>query len=81
MALEEGKRGRFTLVFATERNLWKLARFSDCGSVIAAARADPIVTVMPKRIATRRGYSLKIPNAAGYGGELFPIHRTPSLRE
>jgi hypothetical protein len=77
MAREESKRGRFTLVFATERNLWKLARLS----VIAAARADPIVTVMPKRTATRQGYSLKIPNAAGYGGELFPIHRTPSLRE
>ena len=39
MALEEGQRGRFTLVFATERNLWKLARFSDCASAIAAAQA------------------------------------------
>jgi 8-oxo-dGTP pyrophosphatase MutT (NUDIX family) len=72
-ALEEGKRGRFTLVFATERNLWKLARFSDCASAMAAAKADPIVTVMPERIATEHGYSLKIPAAAGYGGELFPI--------
>ncbi len=73
VALEEGKRGRFTLVFATERNLWKLAHFSDCASAIAAARADPIVTVMPERIAGEHGYSLKIPAAAGYGGELFPI--------
>jgi 8-oxo-dGTP pyrophosphatase MutT (NUDIX family) len=77
MALEEGKRGRFTLVFATERNLWKLARFSDCASTMAAAQADPIVTVMPKRVAAGQGYSLKIPPAAGYGGELFPIRRTP----
>jgi 8-oxo-dGTP pyrophosphatase MutT (NUDIX family) len=73
MALEEGKRGRFTLVFATERNLWKLARFSDCASAIAAAQADPIVTVMPERIAAGHGHTLKIPAAAGYGGELFPI--------
>jgi len=73
VALEEGKRGRFTLVFATERNLWKLARFSDCASAIAAAKTDPIVTVMPERVATGQGYSLKIPAAAGYGGELFAI--------
>lgn len=81
MALEEGKRGRFTLVFATERNLWKLARFSDCASTMAAAQSDPIVTVMPERIAAGQGYSLKIPAAAGYGGELFPISRAPSLRK
>jgi hypothetical protein len=65
MALEEGKRGRFTLVFATERNLWKLARFSDCASAIAAAQADPIVIVMPERIAAGHGHTLKIPAAAG----------------
>jgi 8-oxo-dGTP pyrophosphatase MutT (NUDIX family) len=72
-ALEDGKRGRFTIVFATERNLWKLARSADTPSAIAAAKADAIVTVMPERITTERGQSLKIPAAAGYGGEHFPI--------
>jgi len=28
---------------------------------------------MPERIAAGHGHTLKIPAAAGYGGELFPI--------
>lgn len=73
IALEESKRGRFKIVFATERNLWKLSRFSDCASAVAAAKIDSIVTVMPERIAAGAGYCLKIPAAAGYGGDVFPI--------
>jgi 8-oxo-dGTP pyrophosphatase MutT (NUDIX family) len=72
-ALEDGKRGRFTIVFATERNLWKLARFADVRSALAAAQAESVVTVMPERIAAGEGFALKIPAAAGYGGEVFSI--------
>lgn len=72
-ALDDGKRGRFKLVFATERNLWKLARWPDTASAIAAARSSPVVTVMPERVATESGQGLIIPAAADYGGNVFPI--------
>ena len=72
-ALADGKSGRFKLVFATERNLWKLTRFSNSAAAIAAAGSEPIVTVMPERVAMAGGQGLKIPATAGYGGELFSI--------
>jgi len=65
--------GRFRLLFPTERNLWKLSAHSDAASALAAARARPIVTVMPERIEVDGGPGLKIPAEAGYGGEAFPV--------
>lgn len=72
---EQGR--RFKLVFATERNLWKLAAFADAASAIAAARAAPVVTVLPERIAFEGGLGLKIPAEAGYGGEAFSVLGSP----
>ncbi len=64
---------RFKLVFPTERNLWKLARHADATSAIAAARAAPVVTVMPERIEVDGAPGLRIPLEAGYGGEAFSL--------
>ncbi len=72
-ALDDAAAGRFKLVFATERNLWKLARLANVGAVLAAARAEPIVTVEPEMVTLESGRGLRIPAAAGYGGEVFPI--------
>ncbi len=74
-ALEDGKSGRFTLVFATERNLWKLAQSPSAAAALDTARASRIVTVMPELIASDAGRVLKVPATAGYGGEVFPIGR------
>ena len=68
------ERGRtFKLLFPTERNLWKLARFEDAASAIAAARAAPVVTVEPQPVEVDGGPGLKIPAEAGYDGEVFDM--------
>ena len=72
-ALEDANAGRFKLVFPAERNLWKLAQHSNAASAIAAAQGDPIVTVLPERVQVDDDVGLKIPAAAGYGGEVFPV--------
>ena len=70
-ALADTKAGRFTLVFATERNLFKLEPYGTAGEAIAAFRDQPIVTVQPRLIATETGRELHIPAEAGYGGAIF----------
>ena len=67
------ERRRFKLLFPTERNLWKLARHADAASALAAARATPVVTVLPERIEVDGGPGLRIPPEAGYGGEAFSV--------
>jgi 8-oxo-dGTP pyrophosphatase MutT (NUDIX family) len=68
---EHGK--RFKLVFATERNLWKLAAHADAASALAAAQAAPVVAVLPEKIEFQGGPGLKIPAEAGYGGDAFSL--------
>ena len=68
---ERGK--RFKLLFPTERNLWKLSVHADAASALAAARAAPIVTVLPEKIEVEGGPGLRIPAEAGYGGETFSV--------
>jgi 8-oxo-dGTP pyrophosphatase MutT (NUDIX family) len=68
---EHGK--RYKLLFPTYRNLWKLAAHADAASALAAARAGPVVTVMPERTTLDGGPGLKIPAEAGYGGEAFSV--------
>ena len=64
---------RFKLLFPTERNLWKLAHHADTASALAAARAAPVVTVVPERTQVDGGPGLRIPLEAGYGGEAFSV--------
>jgi 8-oxo-dGTP pyrophosphatase MutT (NUDIX family) len=64
---------RFKLLFPTERNLWKLARHADAASALAAARATPVVTVLPEQTQVDGGPGLRIPLEAGYGGEAFSV--------
>ena len=72
-ALHDAQSGRFTVVFATARNLWKLAQSASATAALDAARASRIVTVMPELVTSETGRALRIPAAAGYGGEIFPI--------
>jgi 8-oxo-dGTP pyrophosphatase MutT (NUDIX family) len=78
-ALDDAEAGRFTLVFATARNLWKLSRFETVAAALDAARVSPIVTVMPELVTLEAGRGLKIPAAADYGGEVFAVPR-PATR-
>jgi 8-oxo-dGTP pyrophosphatase MutT (NUDIX family) len=73
-ALDDARAGRFTLVFATERNLVKLARAATADEAIARARGEPIVTVMPEVTKGEAGQrKLRIRRDAGYDGEVFDI--------
>lgn len=66
-ALAEAKAGSRTLVFATRMNLTKLARYRTVAEAVAATRAKPVVTVVPKVKKTPEGRWLQIPAEAGYG--------------
>src|SRR5262245_13982780 len=66
-ALVEAEAGRRTLVFATRMNLTKLARYATVAVAVAATRAAPVVTVIPKAKHTPEGRWLQIPAEAGYG--------------
>ncbi|MDX2205244.1 MAG: NUDIX domain-containing protein [Hyphomicrobiaceae bacterium] len=78
-ALEEADAGKRTLVFATAMNLRKLAQHGSVAETVAATRAAPVVTVMPRMERTPEGQrKLYIPAEAGYGVTEV-VHEMPSL--
>lgn len=62
--LAEAEAGRCTVIFPTRMNLAKLSRSACIAEALAAARAAPIVTVLPE-IDLTAGV-LRIPPEAGY---------------
>jgi 8-oxo-dGTP pyrophosphatase MutT (NUDIX family) len=73
-ALAGAETGRFKLVFATAKNLEKLARSRNVGAALDAAQTASVVTVQPRSTrleGTRR--LLRIPLEAGYGGSEFIV--------
>jgi 8-oxo-dGTP pyrophosphatase MutT (NUDIX family) len=78
-ALGEAAGGRRKLIFPTRMNLLKLAREKTSAASIGAARSAPIVTVEPEVVrAVEGGRELRIPLAAGYGGEVFLARDLPA---
>ena len=71
-ALRDADAGTRTLVFATQLNLQKLARYGSVAEAVAKTRAAPVVTVMPRPQRTAAGRLLVIPAEADYGGTEFP---------
>jgi 8-oxo-dGTP pyrophosphatase MutT (NUDIX family) len=77
--LTDTEAGRFKLVFATQMNLMKLAHYNSVFEAISAARATPVVTVLPEVSqidGTRR--VLRIPIEAGYGAAEFMVDNPPA---
>lgn len=72
-AVEGAKTGKFKLVFATERNLIKLARHGSTTATIDLARKEPVVTVLPEVTRHETGRQLRIPANAGYDGHVFDM--------
>jgi 8-oxo-dGTP pyrophosphatase MutT (NUDIX family) len=66
-ALREAEAGSRTLVFATQLNLVKLARYRTVAEAVQASRATPIVTVLPILERGKTSHTFHIPEAAGYG--------------
>ncbi len=78
-ALAGTEAGRFKLVFATAKNLEKLARSPTVADALDRARSSTVVTVEPR--ATRLEGTkrlLRIPAEADYGGSEFVIDLPPA---
>lgn len=79
-AVAEAEAGLRTLVFATRLNLLRLARHASVAEAMADSEKNPIVTVCPEPIPDAEGnVMLRIPEAAGYGGSLFPAKDRPAM--
>ena len=78
-ALADTEAGRFKLVFATAKNLEKLARSQTVAEAMERARHSIVVTVQPrgtKLDGSRR--LMRIPAEADYGGSEFIIDNMPA---
>jgi 8-oxo-dGTP pyrophosphatase MutT (NUDIX family) len=80
-AVRETDEGKRTLVFATRKNLEKLARYATVAEALQAAAGFDVVTVMPEMAKTDQGFRLRIPAEADYGGELFEVLDKPAIGE
>jgi 8-oxo-dGTP pyrophosphatase MutT (NUDIX family) len=78
-ALAAAGTGARKVVFPTRMNLVKLARHASVAEAFAAARATPVVTVLPQMRMTAAGRVLRIPIEAGYGAEEFLAGDPPSM--
>src|SRR5262245_55327143 len=79
-ALREAEAGVRTLVFATQMNLQKLARYASVADAIVAARASPVVTVTPEVERLPEGRRrLRIPAEAGYGVSEIVVTAPPAM--
>ena len=72
-ALAEADAGRRSIIFPTRMNLAKLGRSSSTAQAIAAARAHPVVTVLPRIDRRAEGAVLRIPAEAGYDVVEAPV--------
>ena len=78
--LADAKTGKYTMVFATRLNVEMLGRQNDVAAAIEAARVRKIVTVQPDaqpRTDGGKGFVLKIPLEAGYGGDTYTSSASP----
>lgn len=78
-AIDDTESGKFKLVFATELNLMRLAKSKTVAEAFAEARAQPIVTVLPRSEKLPDGKRrLFLPADAGYGGSEFIVSTPPA---
>ena len=59
--------GKWYVMFPTRLNAQKFGRSTTVAEALAAARAEPVVTVMPRGKKIEGGRRLEIPATAGYG--------------
>lgn len=78
-AVAEADAGRRRLVFATRKNLEKLARHATVADAMAAARAATVVRVQPEMVRAGEGWRLRIPAEADYGGDTFEVLDAPAI--
>lgn len=72
--------GERKLLFVTRMNLQRLACSASASAAMVAAAASPIVPVTPEPFTDGQGGTLlRIPEAAGYGGSIFPASELPAM--
>jgi len=79
-ALADADAGRRSIIFPTRMNLSKLARSESADAAIAAARAQPVVTVLPRIDRSAKGAFLRIPVEAGYDLVEAPVEEALQAR-
>ena len=72
-AVAEAEAGRRTIIFPTLLNVQQLGRSTSVAEALAAARREPVVTVLPRVVETAAGSMLRIPAEAGYGISEAPV--------
>jgi len=72
-AVAEADAGQRRLVFATRKNLEKLARHATVADAMAAARSATVVRVQPEMVRAGEGWRMRIPAEADYGGDIFDL--------
>ena len=71
-ACVEADAGKRTVIFPTRLNIEKVGQSRTVEDAIAAAKAAPVVTVLPESVKVEGGRIMRIPEEAGYGAaELF----------
>ena len=78
-AVAEADAGQQRLVFATRKNLEKLARHATVADAMAAARAATAVRVQPEMVRAGKGWRIRIPAEADYGGDTFEALDAPAI--
>ena len=78
-AVAEADAGQRRLVFATRKNLEKLARHATVADAMAAARAATVVRVQPEMVRAGKGWRIRIPAEADYGGDTFDALDAPAI--
>ena len=76
-AVAEAESGRRTIIFPTLLNVKKLGRHGSVSDALAAARREPVVTVLPRVTRTDHGDVLRIPEEAGYESLRSPDRGAP----
>jgi 8-oxo-dGTP pyrophosphatase MutT (NUDIX family) len=78
-AVAEADAGKRRLVFATRKNLEKLARHATVADALAASRAATVVRVQPEMVRSGGGWRIRIPAEADYGGDSFDTLDAPAI--
>ena len=78
-AVVEADAGHRRLVFATRKNLEKLARYATVADAVAAARSAAVVRVQPEMVRAAEGWRIRIPVEADYGGDTFETLDAPAI--
>jgi 8-oxo-dGTP pyrophosphatase MutT (NUDIX family) len=78
-AVAEADAGKRRLVFATRKNLEKLARHATVADALAASRAATVVRVQPEMVRSGGGWRIRIPAKADYGGDSFDTLDAPAI--